>query len=145
MNSMIIIDKLQQTYDYSTYTILRDIVLLVVVYFTYTHLPFSTFSNIWKLYIGVLVIRFIMSELTIWRKKDSYKKYFQMSGHMALFTLSVLFASQHNLFNLQNTLFRNVLLLSYAILNIIVHAHFTTDIINTTVFVHFLYSQYFGI
>lgn len=137
-----ITDRLQEAYDYSGYTLSRDIVLLVVVYITYTHLPFDTFCNIWKIYIGVLVVRFLSSELTTIRRNDSDKKYFQMSGHMALFTLSVLFASQHNLFNLQNPILRNVLLLMYGILNIIVHAHYSTDIITTTIIVHFLYLRF---
>lgn len=140
--SLVITDRLQEAYDYSAYTIMRDIVLLLVVYTTYTYLPFNTFSNIWKIYIGLIMLRFVLSELTAIRKKDSNKKYFQLSGHMALFTLSLLFATQHNVFNLQNPLFRNALLLIYGLLNIIVHAHYTTDIINTTILIHFIYFQY---
>lgn len=136
---MLINDKLQEAYDYSAYTITRDIVLLFTVYITYTYLPFDTFTSIWKLYLGVLLIRYILSELTVLRREDTNKKYFQMSGHMALFTLSVLFAAKQNIFNLQNALFRNAVLLTYAILNVVVHAHFTTDIVNTTIFVHFLF------
>lgn len=142
MTSMLITDRLQNTYDYSAYTIIRDVIIILTIYLSYTYLPFDTFSSIWKLYLGVLVVRFVLSELTLLRDEETKKKYFQMSGHIALFTLSVLFASTHNIFNLQNIIFRNGLLLAYAILNIIVHAHYTTDVVNTLVFIHFLYLQY---
>ncbi len=135
-------DRLQNSYDYAHYTIVRDIVLCVVVYMTYVYLPFDTFTQIWKMYLGLLIIRFVLSELTTLRNNNSNKKYFQMSGHMTLFTLSILFAAKQNLFNLQNAIVRNVLLLVYGILNVIVHAHYTTDIVNTTVFVHFIYSLF---
>lgn len=141
---VLIVDRLQQAYDYSSYTILRDIVLIVVVYITYNYLPFDTFCSIWKVYLCILLLRFALSELTNLRKKDSDKKYFQTSGHMALFTLSVLFAAQHNLLNLHYVLFRNALLVAYGILNVIVHAHYTTDIINTTFLIHFVYFQCCG-
>jgi hypothetical protein len=134
-------DKLQKSFNYSQYSIVRDITLCVVVYITYVYLPFDTFTQIWKIYFGLIFLRFILSELTTLRdSSNSNKKYFQMSGHMTLFTLSILFAAKQNLFNLQNVIFRNTLLFVYGIMNVIVHAHYTTDIINTTVFVHFIYT-----
>lgn len=141
MSFVTIEDKLQQQYDYSNYTIVRDIVLVLGLYISYAYLNYETFTRILKVYFAFLIFRFVMSHLTtIHHQKDNtIKKYFQISGHMTLFTLIVLHLSNYNVFNLQNLTLRTSTLVLYGLLNVLVHAHYTTDIINTAIIVHFVH------
>lgn len=138
MNKELITDKLQQNWDLSNYNIIRDIILFLTGYILYANIPSQDFTHLIKLYFAFILIRFTLSELTLRQnfENDKVKKYFQLSGHVGLFTLFIIFAAKNNLLYFSNPIFSSVILLSYAMFNSIVRAHYTTDVILTITFIY---------
>jgi hypothetical protein len=126
-------------FDFSKYTLSRDVIALLSVYVLYASVPWDTFVSFLKLYAFVLLVRFFLGELTTVKKEN--KKYLQTSGHVALFTLVVLIASSEKIYNMENKIFLWLIILAYAALNVAVRAHYTTDVIYTLMLVHMIYSQ----
>ena len=133
-------DVLQQRFDLSKYSIVRDLILVGVVYVTYVYLPFSEFTSFAKMYLLALVIRYAMSELTQSRNSDTNKKHFHISGHFAMFMIMLGKLSSAGKLFTGNVYMYYAILAGYGLLNIVTHAHYTTDIINTYFLVMFLQS-----
>ncbi len=132
-------DKLQQNFKFNEYSLVRDIVVFGVCYVMFLYIPFEAFARFLKYYVIVIIVRYILSELTTIRLKDN-KKYFQLSGHMSLFMLAVLTAADNNVLGLQNKLVQGSLLIAYGMLNVVVGSHTTVDIVYTYIAVLFLYN-----
>lgn len=135
----IVTDKLQQRWDWSKYVLSRDIVLLLAIVAAYMYLPWETFTLLGKIYVVFLLIRYIISELTVLQTSPDKKKHFQISGHFGLFLLIVLFLQSP----LQINNFISIgLLMSFGLLNIATKAHTTVDVVFTYLLVTWMYSMY---
>jgi hypothetical protein len=141
-------DTLQTTFDLSQYIIIRDIILLVSIYFFYTNSSYDTFVIFVKYYILMLILRWIISNITsisidvegIENEKNN-KKYFQISGHMMAFTLLILLCIDNNLFGLSNNLVLvYALIISYSLLNIFTKSHYSYDILTTVLLTYSIYN-----
>ena len=141
----IIKDQIQTYLNFEKWSLLRDIILAVFIYLFYINVDFSTSIIVIKYYITLLIIRYLISVTTIHKNKNDNTKYFQISGHLSLFMILILLSIQVNLFNLNiNKDMAWILILSYALLNIAVQKHYSSDILFTILLVHYLYtSTYF--
>lgn len=141
----IIKDQLQKYLDFQKWSLLRDIILAVFIYFFYVNVDFSISIIVIKYYITLLIIRYLISITTIYKNKTDNTKYFQISGHLSLFMILILLSIKVNLFNLNtNQEMAWILILLYALLNIAVHKHYSSDILFTMLLVYYLYtSSYF--
>uniref|UniRef100_A0A6C0H6K6 Sphingomyelin synthase-like domain-containing protein n=1 Tax=viral metagenome TaxID=1070528 RepID=A0A6C0H6K6_9ZZZZ len=131
-------DTIQNRLDWSKYTLTIDIVLLAAVGGAYMYLPWDTITLLLKVYIVFLFVRYLVSELTLFRKASENKKHFQISGHFGLFLLIVLFL--RSVLQLNNYAY-NLLIVSFGLLNVATHAHTTMDILFTYLVVNWLYSS----
>ena len=134
-----ITDRIQQKLDWSTYILSRDLILLGSIVGAYTYLPWETFTLLVRMYIVFLIVRYIISELTLYQKRPDNKKYFQISGHFGMFLLIVLFSHSH--FQL-NSFTHISLLVSFGLLNVATKAHTTVDILFTYLLVTRMYFMY---
>lgn len=128
-------DGLQELKNAEKYTFIRDIVLGGLVFFLYKNIPTPAFITLVYYYIVFIILRFVLSEITTLKIVDGErkgKKYFALSGHVALFTLCIYMSLQHNLFHKWIGLSA---LIAYCILTVSVRAHFTADVINTVLLV----------
>ena len=143
--NFIIKDQIQNYLDLEKWSLLRDIILAVFIYLFYINADFSISITVIKYYITLLIIRYLISITTIHKNKNDNTKYFQISGHLSLFMLLILLSIQVNLFNLNiNKDMAWILIFSYALLNITVHKHYSSDILFTMLLVYYLYtSTYF--
>jgi len=134
---IVVTDRIQQRLDWSKYILSRDLLLLVAVGVAYMYLPWDTFTLLVRVYIVFLLVRYTVSELTVFQTSANKKKHFQISGHFGLFLLIVLFLQAP----LQiNSLAYIGFLASFGLLNIATQAHTTTDILFTYLLVTWLYS-----
>ena len=144
-NTFVIKDQIQIYFDFETWSLLRDIILGIFIYFFYMNVEFSIVIIALKYYITLLLIRYLISITTTYKNKNDNTKYFQISGHLSLFMILILISININLFNLNtNQDMGWILIFSYALLNIAVQKHHSSDILFTILVVHYLYtSTYF--
>jgi hypothetical protein len=136
-----ITDAIQSNFDLENYTLIRDVIIVAWGYLAYTQMPTDVFVKLVKYYITFVLIRWIISSMTtIEINKKGQKKYFQISGHVGLFTLITLFLMQVSFFGSDAHLLPYVFISTYALFNVAVKAHFTSDVINTVLFIHFMVS-----
>lgn len=133
-------DYLQDTFDLSQYSIVRDIILIVSVYLFYRNIPFEIFINLIKYYICLIIIRWILSNITTITKKqnDKDKKYFQISGHTILFVLLILMSLDNNIFT--NKTLAYIIIVAYSLLNILVKAHYSYDVLMSIFLTFYMYN-----
>jgi hypothetical protein len=143
--TFIIKDQIQTYLDFEKWSLLRDIILAVFIYLFYINVDFSISIIVIKYYITLLTIRYLISITTTHKNKNDNTKYFQISGHLSLFMLLILLSTQVNLFNLNtNKDMAWILILIYALLNVAVQKHYSSDILFTILLVYYLYtSTYF--
>lgn len=85
MTCNIITDYIQDEYDYSSYSIILDIILLlIIVYFYYTG---NNLIVLAQLFIIIVFARFILSALTNIQDKTTRKHHYQLDGRLALFLI----------------------------------------------------------
>lgn len=144
-NSFIIKDQIQNYLDFEKWSLLRDIIIAVFIYLFYVNAEFSTTIIAIKYYITLLIIRYLLSITTIHKNKNDNTKYFQISGHISLFMILILLSIKVNLFNLNtNQEMAWILILLYALLNVAVQKHYSSDVLFTILLVYYLYtSNYF--
>ncbi|NBP00271.1 MAG: hypothetical protein EBU90_09135 [Proteobacteria bacterium] len=130
-------DTIQNRLDWSKYILTRDLVLLAAVGGAYMYLPWDTITLLLRVYIVFLLVRYLISELTVFRKASDKKKHFQISGHFGLFLLIVLFL--RSVLQLNNFAYY-LLIVSFGLLNVATHAHTTVDVLFTYLLVNWLYS-----
>lgn len=145
-NTYIIEDQIQNYLDYKSWVLLRDILLIGLIYIFYITVEFNVFINALKYYIVFLFIRYIISVTTLYKNKKDDTKYFQISAHLGLFMIIVIFFIQTNTFNLgTNEYIGWLLILSYGLLNIATKKHYSYDILSTILLVYYLFtSDYFN-
>ena len=133
-------DKLQQLHDLSRYSIVRDILLLCIVFYSYKSLPQDSFFSLIRLYVIFICLRYALSELTEIRDTtDKQAKHFQLSGHFGLFLLVVIY-QVNNIDKFQNNSFLSfIIIFSFGFLNILTRHHTSADIVLTYLFITFLY------
>lgn len=135
-----IADVIQTKYDFlEGYSLTRDIILVLAVYALYAYVPFETFSTFIRYWVAMIILRYLMSLITTLTKENG-KKYFQISGHMSMFTLVLLVARDNDLIQ-KYAMY--VLAVSYGILNSAVKAHYTSDLLATYTMVMYLYNAVF--
>lgn len=135
-SQMNVCDLIQKHYDLSAYSLLRDIFLVAAVSILYISVEGKSFVTFVKLYITLMVVRYLFSILTKFSTQSVNKaRYFQISGHMTMFMTICLVAQKHGVIS-QSTLM--ILTLMYGFLNVVVRAHFATDIIHTYFLVMFI-------
>lgn len=144
-NNFIIKDQLQNYLNFEKWSLLRDIILAAFIYLFYANADFSISVIAIKYYVTILIIRYLISITTTYKNKNDNTKYFQISGHVSLFMILILLAIQFNLFNLNtNKEMAWILILLYALLNISVHKHYSSDVLFTMLLVYYFYtSTYF--
>lgn len=147
----IIEDKIQTYLQYENWSLLRDIILIILVYIFYTNVEFNLFQAAIKYYIIFLIIRYLISIITTVTKKENTttEKYFQISAHVGLFTiLMLLFSMSHvpqNADVADKVPFINqtsswVIILAYGLLNIATQKHYFYDILSTILLVNYLFT-----
>jgi hypothetical protein len=143
--TFIIKDQIQNYLDFEKWSLLRDIIIAVFIYLFYINADFSITIIAIKYYITLLIIRYLLSITTIHKNKNDNTKYFQISGHLSLFMILILLSSKINLFNLNtNQEMTWILILLYALLNVSIQKHYSSDILFTILLVYYLYtSAYF--
>ena len=134
-------DSIQKRYNFEQFSIIGDIILAIIIYFTYLYLPTSEFTRLLKFYIILVLIRYFFSNLTKITIND--KKYFQVSSHMTLFLLIVLIGNENQIFgsNEYINLISYFAVIIYGSLLVILRTQYSVDVINSIFLTTFIYNS----
>lgn len=140
-------DRLQTVLNLENYSILRTLILVGFSGLLYFKMPTTILGNIVQMVILIMVLRFLLSEMTIIKELDGdgkqKRKLFGLSGHIAIFSVLVIIASERKLFYLDNRYFAGLLILLYGLFNVFTKDHTTNDMIFTFLIIYLLNSMSF--
>ena len=134
-------DSIHQNYNYENYSLLADIILAILLYYSYISLPSEQFSKFLKYYILLLLIRYFLSNLTTIEIEG--KKYFQLSSHMSLFLLILLIDLDNKVFGYENYMeyLSYLFIIIYGTMLSLFKIQYSTDVINTIIITIFIYKS----
>jgi hypothetical protein len=138
-------DVIQKNLDMSSYFLIKDIVLLIIVFILYSSLDFNWIIVSIKAFFIIIVLRYIISYLTTIIEYDENNrgtKYFQISANLSLFMIFCYILYINQLYITNYTTF-NLSIILYAILLIAVKSNFASDTLFTYLFMTFMYNLSF--
>lgn len=143
MNKIEISDYLHENLQLQDYIFIKDIILLLCIYLFYINFPYENFIKVLKIFIVVIIVRYILSLLTTYKfaNENEKEKYFQYNFHIALLYILILSALHYQKSNNIDNYFYlfHFLLLLYILLNIGNQSIYTTDAIFTLAVTNLLY------
>jgi hypothetical protein len=131
-------DYIQSFLNLENFGIYNIILLIGMVAACYFVLDWKLFLHGIYIFVIVLILRFIISQLTIIKKKDG-KKHFQISAQVALFTIIAFIAAKNKKFLMNNDMIFVISVLAYSIFTISTKTNTTADVIFTLLLVNSLY------
>jgi len=138
-------DVIQKNLDMSSYFLIKDIVLLIIVFILYSSLDFNWIIVSIKAFFIIIVLRYIISYLTTIIEYDENNrgtKYFQISANLSLFMIFCYILYINQLYITNYTTF-NLSIILYAILLNAVKLNFASDTLFTYLFMTFMYNLSF--
>lgn len=129
--SFIIKDWLGKGFHVKNASIIKDIILICVLYIFYTNSDFKANLLAFKYILLIFTIRYLLSILTEVRD-DKNKRYFQINGHLSIIVI-LSFVMLHSGGWGVSSLLVWMFILCYSLLIIASGEHYTYDIISTIV------------
>lgn len=125
-------DYIQENLDFNEYSIFKDITLGILIYLFYINVPSDIFIKTLKIFIIIILSRYILSLLTTYKLKDN-KKYFQYNSHIAFVYILILTLFELNNITETNKIFYMyyIFLLFYTLFIIGCKHVYTTDALST--------------
>lgn len=138
-NQFVYKDYLQEFFDTSSKPFVKEIVLIVALYWFYTTTPLQDFIIFIK-YITILIfIRYVLSVLTQIRDNND-KRYFVLNANVIIFTTIILWMNQSGSL-VDSGYLATVLITSYSLLVISTKEHYTSDVLVTLLVTYSLFNN----
>lgn len=144
MEKIYIKDFLRENLKLEDYTFIKDFILLICIYLFYINFPQNIFTNILKVFVIIIIFRYILSLLTTYKENaESSLKYFQYNSQIAFIYILILTYVNYYKILEKETLTQfyivYIFLILYILLNIGTKNVYTTDAISTIAITNFIY------
>lgn len=144
------VDTDTQTYTISDYIhsvttpkpFIKEIVLIALAYWFYTTSSSSSMISFVKYTVIVMLIRYILSEMTQIVSVNDKKKQFQLNAHVMIFMIIVLIMNRNGVLSNQ-TLVTSILVIAYSLLVVTTRDTYTSDVVMTVLFVYSFFNNPF--
>lgn len=138
-NQFVYKDYLQEFFDTSSKPFVKEIVLIVALYWFYTTTPLQDFIIFIKYIIILILIRYVLSVLTQIRDNND-KRYFVLNANVIIFTTIILWMNQSGSL-VDSGYLATVLITSYSLLVISTKEHYTSDVLVTLLVTYSLFNN----
>jgi len=138
-NQFVYKDYLQEFFDTSSKPFVKEIVLIVALYWFYTNTPLQDFIIFIKYIIILILIRYVLSVLTQIRDNND-KRYFVLNANVIIFTTIILWMNQSGSL-VDSGYLASVLITSYSLLVISTKEHYTSDVLVTLLVTYSLFNN----
>jgi|688.fasta_scaffold199637_3 hypothetical protein len=138
-NQFVYKDYLQEFFDTSSKPFVKEIVLIVALYWFYTTTPLEDFIIFIKYIIILILIRYVLSVLTQIRDNND-KRYFVLNANVIIFTTIILWMNQSGSL-VDSGYLASVLITSYSLLVISTKEHYTSDVLVTLLVTYSLFNN----
>lgn len=128
-NQFVYKDYLQEFFDTSSQPFVKEIVLIVALYWFYTNTSLQDFIIFIKYIIILILIRYFLSVLSEIRDNNN-KRYFVLNANVIIFTTIILCMNQFGSL-VDRGYLASVLITSYSLLVISTKEHYTSDVLIT--------------
>jgi hypothetical protein len=136
-------DSLQNNFDFSNISVIKDIMLGLSVYLFYINAESDIFMAFLKMIILLFIVRWLLANITkITDTSAKPKRHFQISGHLIILYTIVFLSIRYNLFNLQDN--QNIgwfVVFLYSFFIITTKTNTTSDILFSVLLIHALCSS----
>lgn len=138
-NQFVYKDYLQEFFDTSSKPFVKEIVLIVALYWFYTSAPLQDFIIFIKYITILILIRYVLSVLTQIRDNND-KRYFVLNANVIIFTTIILWMNQSGSL-IDRGYLAIVLITSYSLLVISTKEHYTSDVLVTLLVTYSLFNN----
>jgi hypothetical protein len=138
-NQFVYKDYLQEFFDTSSKPFVKEIVLIVALYWFYTNTPLQDFIIFIKYIIILILIRYVLSVLTQIRDNND-KRYFVLNANVIIFMTIILWMNQYGSL-VDRGYLASVLITSYSLLVISTKEHYTSDVLVTLLVTYSLFNN----
>lgn len=138
-NQFVYKDYLQEFFDTSSKPFVKEIVLIVALYWFYTTTPLQDFIIFIKYIIILILIRYVLSVLTQIRDNND-KRYFVLNANVIIFMTIILWMNQSGSL-VDRGYLAIVLITSYSLLVISTKEHYTSDVLVTLLVTYSLFNN----
>ena len=138
-NQFVYKDYLQEFFDTSSKPFVKEIVLIVALYWFYTTTPLQDFIIFIKYITILILIRYVLSVLTQIRDNND-KRYFVLNANVIIFTTIILWMNQSGSL-VDSGYLATVLITSYSLLVISTKEHYTSDVLVTLLVTYSLFNN----
>jgi len=142
-------DSLQNNFDFSNISVIKDIMLGLSVYLFYINAESDIFMAFLKMIILLFIVRWLLANVTKMTHTSHNgdtsakpKRHFQISGHLIILYTIVFLSIRYNLFNLQDN--QNIgwfVVFLYSFFIITTKTNTTSDILFSVLLIHALCSS----
>jgi len=138
-NQFVYKDYLQEFFDTSSKPFVKEIVLIVALYWFYTNTPLQDFIIFIKYITILILIRYVLSVLTQIRDNND-KRYFVLNANVIIFMTIILWMNQSGSL-VDRDYLAIVLITSYSLLVISTKEHYTSDVLVTLLVTYSLFNN----
>lgn len=138
-NQFVYKDYLHGIFDTSSKPFIKEIVLIVVLYWFYTTTSMEDFIIFIKYITVLILIRYVLSVLTQ-IKDNNDKRYFMLNANVIIFASIILWMNQSGIL-LDRGYLASVLITSYSLLVISTKEHYTSDVLVTLLVTYSLFNN----
>lgn len=118
-------DIIQEKFDYRKLKFFRTLIILGVGGILYTSIGINNFLKVLIVYFILMAVRWVISEITV--EKEFDRKRYQISGHLILFVLILIAASNAKIFYMDNEKIFIGLITLYTFINIVTRGTTTAN------------------
>jgi hypothetical protein len=138
-NQFVYKDYLQEIFDTSSKPFIKEIVLIVALYWFYTTISIEDFIIFIKYIILLILIRYFLSVLTQIRDSND-RRYFILNANVIIFMTIILWTNQFGIL-VDRGYLASVLITSYSLLVISTKEHYTSDVLVTLLVTYSLFNN----
>ena len=138
-NQFVYKDYLQEIFDTSSKPFIKEIVLIVALYWFFTTISIEDFIIFIKYIILLILIRYFLSVLTQIRDSND-RRYFILNANVIIFMTIILWTNQFGIL-VDRGYLASVLITSYSLLVISTKEHYTSDVLVTLLVTYSLFNN----